>query len=233
MSNIRAGKFTSSEIHKLMKKGRGGSPSVVTQSYIEEKKMELRLCRSLNSDTSARACTWGHILEERVAFLLDKLEYDYCSDKTLVHPSIPHWAGTPDFITFDRVVDAKCPFTMKGFCELADISIAQDLVKFKETKPEYYWQLVSNSILTAKSKAELITYCPYLSELQDIKDTTSDVDGIEQNKVAWIYFAENQDLPYLLDDGYYKNMYKFVFDVPQEDREALTEAVIVASEELV
>lgn len=229
LSNIRAGRFTSSTIHYLMKKGRGSAPSVATQSYIEEKIMERKLGRTLNADLSSRATVWGHVLEKRLSTLLDVFEYNYCSDETIQHPTIPSWVGTPDFITSDRVVDAKCPFTLKAFCQLADIAISGDAEELKEEKPEYYWQLVSNAILTNKSKAELIAYCPYQSELQDIRDATELADEGEQNKLAWINFSEDDDLPYLVEGNHYKNMYKFVFDVPQDDVEALTSAVVEAS----
>lgn len=229
LSKIRVGNFTSSSIHFLMKKGRGSAPSVATQTYIEEKIMERKLGRTLNADMSSRPTVWGHTLEKRLSVLLNMFEYNYCSDETIQHPTIPSWVGTPDFTTSDRVVDAKCPFTLKAFCELADIAIGGDYRDLRLYKPEYYWQLVSNSILTNKSKAELIAYCPYQSELQDIRDTTESVEEGEQNKLAWIYFSGDEDLPYLLEGNYYKNMYKFVFDVPKDDVEALSSAVVEAS----
>lgn len=229
LSNIRVGRFTSSSIHFLMKKGRGGAPSVATQSYIEEKIMERKLGRTLNADLSSRPTVWGHALEKRLNTLLNMFEYNYCSDETVQHPEISSWVGTPDFVTSDRVVDAKCPYTLKSFCQLADIAIAGDVEKLKEDKPEYYWQLVSNSILTNRKNAELIVYCPYKSELQDIRDTTDSLEEGEQNKLAWIYFSEDEDLPYLVEGNYYKNMYKFVFEVPEIDKDALTSAVVEAS----
>lgn len=231
LSQLRIGRFTSSEIHNLMKNGRGLAPSVATLSYIEEKRMEKRLGRSLNADLSTRPTVWGHVCEQRLNSLLDPLEYDYCSDQTLVHQEIIDWAGTPDFITADRVVDAKCPYTLKGFCQLADIAVARDVEALKTKKPEYYWQLISNAILTNKSKAELIAYCPYQNELQAIRELVENSDD-SQNKYAWIYFAEDEDLPYLIEGRYYQNMYRFVFEVPATDKALLTDAVIKASEQL-
>lgn len=228
LNDIRVGKFTSSEIYLLMKNGRGSAPSVATTSYIEEKRMERRLQRSLNADVSGRPTIWGNLLELRLSTLLSPFEYDYRSAESIVHPTIPTWAGTPDFTAMDRVADAKCPYTLKAFCQLADIAIAQDLEKFKSTKPEYYWQLVSNAVLTGKPKAELIPYCPYKDELAAIREMC-EVSNEDQNKLAWIFFSSDEDLPYLIPGGYYKNMYSFIFDVPQDDIAALTEAVQQAS----
>ena len=231
LSDIRVGKFTSSSIYLLMKKGRGGLQSAATASYLEEKAMERRLGRQLDSDCSSRPTIWGTLLEKRLNTLLDAFEYSYCSSETILHPTIDCWVGTPDFLTLDRVCDGKCPFTLKSFCQMADIAISGDLEKFKELKPEYYWQLVSNAILTGRKKAELIIYCPYQSELQSIREMVADIEEGDQNKLAWIYFSEDNDLPYLIDGGYYKNIYKFVFDIPEEDINALTEAVLLAQKQ--
>lgn len=214
-----------------MKNGRGGKPSVATQSYIEEKVMEARLGRPLNGDLSSRPTTWGHLVEKHVNTLLDPFEYEYCSDQTIVHPSIDTWAGTPDFLTLKKVVDVKCPYTLKAFCQLADIAIAGDVEKLKKEKPEYYWQLVSNGILTGRKEAELISYCPYQSELKAIRELCENEED-SQTKLQWLYFAEDEDLPYLIEERYYQNMYRFVFEIPHEDIEALTEAVQVASKQL-
>lgn len=230
LSEVRNGKFTSSSIYNLMKKGRGSLPSAATESYIQEKLMERRLGRGLETELTSRPTAWGHLLEQYVQTKLDIFEYEYCSDVTIEHPTLP-WAGTPDFMCSDRVVDAKCPFTLKAFCELADIAIANDLEALKAKKPEYYWQLVSNAILTSKDKAELIIFCPYQTELEAIRDFADNVD-VDQSRYLWIYLAADIELPYLIEGNYYQNMYKFVFDVPVEDKQLLVDAVEVASKRL-
>lgn len=232
LSSVRVGRFTSSSIYLLMKKGRGNAMSAPAKNYIEEKKIELRLQRPLNSDTSSRPTIWGSALEMRLYSLLDPFEYQYCSSETLIHPEISTWAGTPDFLTKEKVADGKCPYTLKSYCQLADIIIAGDVEKLKTDKPEYYWQLISNAIITGKDQAELIIYCPYLSELDDIRNMLENSDE-DQNKIAWIYFANNTDLPYLVDGGYYKNTYSITFKVDKQDKNDLTETVVNASKELI
>lgn len=231
LSDIRIGKFTSSDIYLLMKKGKGNSPSVASESYIEDKIIENKLGRCLNADVSSRSTLWGTVLEQRVASLLDQFEYDYCSNTTLVHPTIQSWAGTPDFVTLDRVVDAKCPYTLKAFCQLAEICIGKDYQDLRLHKPDYYWQLVSNSILTGKKKAELIVYCPFKEELEAVRELVDNFEE-DQHKLFWIFQADDEDLPYVPKDSYYTNMYKLIFDVPAEDQEALIEVVIKASNRL-
>ena len=60
-----------------------------------------------------------------------------------------------------------------------------------------------------------------------IIDTEEDI--LDQNKLAWIGFAMAEDLPHLIEGRHYKNLYKFVFEVPSEDKAALTETVKAAS----
>ena len=60
----------------------------------------------------------------------------------------------------------------------------------------------------------------------------SNYDG-NQNKFAWINWAEDKELPYLLDGGHYKNLNIIRFEVSQEDKDRLTIAVLNASKLLI
>jgi len=225
MNPIRNGRFTSSEIYKLM-----GAP-IPKKTYIQEKNYERLLGRRLNSEASARPTLWGKFVEQRAFDLLDTV-YKICSDVTISHPDINFWAGSPDLIkhvTHQSVVDIKCPFTLKSFCELVAIADSETL---KKVKPEYYWQLVSNAILTNSNHAELIVYCPYKSELDEIREMTQNYDG-DQNKIAWINWASDDELPYIVDGGYYKNINVLSFEVSQSDKDALTVEVIESGKKLI
>lgn len=219
---MRYGNFTSSCISALMSNDRSGKePGKPFFTYVAEKQMEIRLGRDLQGDTGGRECTWG-LLVERRAFELLSTDYKPVSKDTVLHPKIKHWAGTPDLLTDSSVADIKCPFTLKSFCQMVDTE--GDYHKLKYVKPEYTWQLVSNAILTGKNEAELIVYVPYASELEEIREMVSNYEG-DQNKVAWINWANDNELPYLLDGGYYKNLNIFSFEIPQKDKDALTERV--------
>ena len=190
----------------------------VLETYMKELRYQRKLGRGLNSDHSARPTTWGNLVERRVFDLLP-LEYRLTSKETIIHPYIPYWAGSPDGFTDELVYDIKCPYTLKSFCELSELTAEN----FKEEYPEYYWQLVSNSILTNKTKAELIVYCPYQSELQDIRNLCEDYD--ESWKVFWIANSNDSELPYLPEKSEYKNLTKLSFDVSEEDQIALTNKI--------
>lgn len=228
---IRNGNFTSSEIVALTKKGKGtyfGAPAL---TYIEEKNMERKLGRSLTTESNARPLSWGKLLEG-VIFDLLSTEYSLVSTDSIPHPTVPNWAGSPDILKADTVGDIKCPITLKSFCQLVqplydglDGIEAMNQVRAEHKEGDtYYWQLVSNACITGMKFAELIVYAPYRSELQVIRSLA------EGNRsVYWLWSAEDNELPYLVDGGYYRNINVIRFEVPQQDKEFLTERVIEAS----
>lgn len=250
LNTSRVGNFTSSEIYKLMsmgkrpmtdeelaarpKSGTGSKTTLVDDgfgesalTYIDEKRTERKLGRSLNEDISARPLEWGKYIERRAFFQLG-FDYDLTSKITLVHPTIDCWAGSPDGSNENTVIDIKCPYTIKSFCTFSDCSTIEQVREKHRDGEKFYWQLVSNAILTNKNHAELVCYLPFKSELAEIKNSIDEYEG-DQNKIAWIHFAPDEDLPYLMDDGGYKNLHIIRFEVPQQDKKRLTHRVELAA----
>jgi len=240
----RCGNFTSSEIVALTsegkEKGTFGKPAI---TYIEETNMERRLGRSLTDETNAKPLTWGKLNEGRVFDLLG-LEYILSSEETKLHPEHSFWAGSKDGIKLDEcltVIDIKCPITLKSFCQLVQplydgLSGMDAMNKIRESHKDgekYYWQLVSNSILDNTRYAELIVYMPYESELPEIKMLAQDVKSDMLSKHYWIAMANDGELPFLKDGGYYKNINIIRFEVPKEDKDFLTEKVSAAGRMLI
>jgi len=232
----RVGRFTSSSISALLTLAKDkvgfGKPAL---TYIAEKNMERRLGRSLTIESNAHNLSWGKLVERRAFDLLGR-EYRLCSSDTIEHKELKDiWSGSPDLIKYDEgktVVDIKCPMTLKSFCQFSDCKNIEEVREEHPDGEDYYWQLVSNAILTESKYAELIVYCPYRSELDAIRDMASNYDG-DQNKVAWINWASDADLPYLPDGGYYKNLKIIRFEVPYEDMLLLTEKVLAAGKLLI
>lgn len=241
---IRNGNFTSSEIWKLMSVGRDGvSFGKPAETYIEEKIMERRLGRSLNNEAISHPLSWGKLVEGRVFDLLG-MEYQLVSKDCLVHQEIPFWSGTPDANKFDvgrTVIDIKSPFTMKSFCRLVDplysgLEGMDAMRAVMEKHPEgeaYYWQIVSNGVLTGSRFGELIVYCPYQSELEDIREYAGEVDTIEAFKFYWISNTQDDELPFIPQGSIYKNINIIRFEIPQEDKDRLRKRVLKAGEYLV
>ena len=73
----------------------------------------------------------------------------------------------------------------------------------------------------------------YKSELFTIRDHVQNFDLDEQWRYKWIYDADNDQLPHILDGGYYKNLNVIRFEVPQSDKDLLTENVLKASKLLI
>lgn len=238
-NTARTGNFTSSQIGKLMTYGKDGkSFGKPALTYIEERNMERRLGRSLQTEISSRPTSWGHTLEGVVFDILDTT-YKLSSDETIKHPTIPFFCGSPDGIKYgengkiDAVFDFKSPFTLKSFCTLVD---AKDIETLRETHSEgetYYWQIIANAILTGAKFGEIIVFVPYLDELEIVKEVTGNMFESQQNKTAWINFANDDDLPYLIRGGYYKNLNIIRFPIPEADIKALISRVLEAGKLLV
>lgn len=233
----RIGRFTSSQIWKLMTNGRAkdsfGKPAL---TYIKEKIREQRLGRSVTLDVSAKPTSWGKLVENRVFDILGT-EYRLCSTDTIVHPQFNWWSGSPDaekHCDKRAVIDIKCPITLTSFCDMVDaLTIGIDEFRNETDSGEvYYWQLVSNAILLGVDYAELIIYCPYKNELEEIRQLAANFDGVEQKKFAWIFYSEDEELPYLNEGGYYKNLYTFNIPITEEAKLELTQRVIMAGEKL-
>jgi len=224
----RIAAFTSSDIFALCtndKTGKGiGSKG---QSYITEKKIELRMNRSVDVETYSRSMAWGLFLEQRVFDLLG-FEYELCSQNTDSHPTISHWSGSKDFIVpGKRIAELKC-YEPKNFALYTDAILKKDIAFLREEFPKEYWQLVSNSIICQVPNAEAITYMPYKSELPIIREMAENYDGADQWKYRFIAESPDAALPYLPDGGYYKNLNRFEFEVPKEDKDFLTSRILLA-----
>lgn len=235
----RIGSFTSSEVVALTTTGKGelgfGAPAI---TYIKEKNMERRLGMSLDSEADAKPLTWGKRVEKNVFDLLG-MEYILTSTETDVHPLIDYWAGSKDGIKHDEgktVFDIKCPFTRKSFCGLvqplydglAGMDAMNAIRKEHKDGEKYYWQLVSNSVINNCKFAELIVYAPYQSELDLIR-----LEAQGEDNCMWLAFASDDSLPYIRNNGYYKNLNIIRFEVPQTDKDMLTECVLKAGKLLI
>lgn len=221
----RIGNFTSSEIFKLTTTGKGeygfGAKAI---TYIDEKRIEKRMQRSLSVDFYSQATAWGLFLEMYVFSLLG-FEYQISSQDTDLHPTIKGWSGSKDLIVPNvKISDIKC-YQPKKFGQYADALIKGDLDEIKKNFPAEYWQLVSNSIINEVDSAEAILFMPYESEIETLREMAENYDGHDQWKYRFIAENDKSALPYLPDNGYYKNLNKFMFKVPQADKDFLTERV--------
>lgn len=234
-SIARVGNITSSEIVALVSSGKDkesfGKPAL---TYISECNMERRLLRSISDEVSARPLCWGNLVE-MVAFDRLGMEYIHSSQETLTHPALDFWVGSPDGFKEDEgrtVIDIKCPMTLKSFCTFADCKDIEEVRENHQQGEKYYWQLVSNAIISNCKYAELIVYMPYKSELQEVRELAGQAPEDSLYKFFWIANANDEELPHLIDGGYYKNLYTIRFEVPEADKDFLIKRVMEAGRKL-
>lgn len=236
----RKGRLTSSQIYKICATPTKKSPitglkwSAPSLTYFEEKRIERRLNRNLEDSGSGSSANWGKFME-MVVFSLMGIEYRIDSKKSLVHPNEwlgRYWAGSPDLVSPKRKIgEIKC-YGLKKFCQYSDVILSKDLERFKKEFPEEYWQIVSNACIYNVPNGEAIAYAPYESEMPSIRDLASNYDGSDQWKYRFIAESEIGSLPVLKDDGYYRNLNTWEFEIPVEDKLFLTERVRLGAYEI-
>jgi hypothetical protein len=184
--SARLGKFTASEIHKLMGE-RGGIKTATAQSYILEKVAEQMTGRTISSVGSV-ATDWGHEHEP------DAREYYEIAFKCEVEKQdpIPAWftdhAGcTPDGIVtpinhMSKGVEIKCPYNSANHLKHMQI---KDNMSFKAIAKEYYWQVQMCMLITKLSKWDFVSYDPrFTGKLRmyvcEIKQHVQDMERLRE-----------------------------------------------------
>lgn len=241
-SRKRGGNFTSSSIGKLMSLAKNGvdfgAPAL---TYIQEKNLERYLGRSISVESNGKETRWGTTVEPYVFNVLP-LAYTYSPKSTIMHPTIPYWCGSPDGLTEDSVYDIKSCFTPKSFAQLvlpiylgfegidainaSRNGFEHNGIKFKahDAVDTYYWQLLSNAILADKKYAELIVFMPYDTELLEVRQLCDE---------KWLDYLGDDEIPCIPKDGFFKNVNIIKFEIPQEDKDRLTNTVLKAGAMLV
>lgn len=226
----RTATFSSSRAWELMTTGKGTFWGAKALKYIKQTRYEMKLGRSIKNEFEAKQTSWGTFLEGHVfRQKLDSSYQDVTKQGRLYHPDITHYSGVPDFLKdFDTVADCKCPFNMEKFCEKMDA--LEDYETFKEEFPEDFWQLISNTVLLRANGIDIkfiesINYVPYKSELADIR---MNADG--KKSMRFLDYHTDSMLPWLPDNGHYKNINVKRFQVMERDVEAWTNRIRLAVE---
>lgn len=232
----RLGRITSSNAHLIMAKGKSKTDtfSAGCLTYLNKKKQERKLKRSVSVEKGGRSATWGKVLEGYVFDMLFDPDYELQSTETHLHPKYGEfWSGSPDLVAHDKIGDIKC-FEPYEFSLLADIINAKDSELLKANKPDIYWQLLSNAHIMGLNKVEIVAFMPYVTELGQIMDYLDNLDS--DNPFAYkfisdaIFNGQIDELPYLPIDSEYKNLNRFEFEVNQDDMDLLEQRMILAND---
>jgi len=180
----RIGKFSASEIYKLITKGRKGEYfGEGAQTYINTKVAELLTLERVGGKFNNDAMEWGNAHEEEAA---ERFLKDYGLPFTYHGVAFPKWyewtdfsGGSPDGVGDTFIIEIKCPYNSKEHLEHLLLTTAADL---KAYAPEYYWQCVWNAIITNRPECIFISYDPrFAIERQQLKVLrfTPDPDDVE------------------------------------------------------
>lgn len=170
----RLGKFTASEIYKLLVKGKGGEYfGQAAQTYIKQKAAEILTLEQNNGGRiNGNALEWGNAHEHEAIqrfIKITKNDVDYYGGASPKFFELtPFSGGSPDaIINGDTVGEIKCPYNSAEHIEHLLLNDEADL---KSYYPEAYWQMTFNMICTELKKATFISYDPrYADEPLQIK----------------------------------------------------------------
>lgn len=171
----RLGKFTASEIYKLM-----GVPKSKTDiftdtayTYILDKVSEE--LTGFAPVKNGEALVWG-IEQESQA----KKWFTTITGKTIEEVGFislnEHSGGSPDGIVEDGIIEIKCPYNTVNH-----IKHILDSDNFRSNFPDYYWQMQMNMLVTETQKAYFISFDPRIDSdcgmyIKEIERNQADID---------------------------------------------------------
>jgi len=231
----RGGRFTSSKIVALTTSGRGefgfGAKAL---TYIKEKQIEIRMECSVDLGGGGQAGNWGIFMEDvcHKKLLKRDLGYRKSSRTTELHPDFifsKYWSGSCDYEYFKgdelTCISEQKSYQKKAFALYTDCILKNETELLKNEFPQEYWQIVSNAIIHNVDFGEAISFMPYESDFEMIKDLAYNYEGGDEWKYRFIYEGKMDYLPYLKDGGYYKDLNIFRFEIPEADKDFLTERI--------
>ncbi len=180
--DIRAGRFTSSQMHRLIKNGdrlmtkeelssrpksgKGSSAKYMEDptkfspdgvTYIEEKVAEV-LTGQCEPSVFAHATAWGDEWEPIAAeYYKEKFKCEF--EIIAFQPFGDHAGGSPDrkILGSKRGIEIKCPHKSKNQVNYLQLFDQWDL---KRAHPDHYWQCMANLLFMDWESIELVTYDP-------------------------------------------------------------------------
>ena len=165
----RIGKFTASEIHKLMgtPRKKGETLSETAKSFVIEKAAEI--LTGQKRPIYGAALDWG-VEHEQEAFLkfnvISDQMWEYYGGQEFKFYSYGIFSGaSPDGLSVSHLLEIKCPYESHNHIKHMLIKDNED---FKSSRPEYYWQMQLGMIATEKSKGMFVSYDPRMPEDKQI-----------------------------------------------------------------
>ncbi len=187
----RLGKFTASEIYKIMgAKGFGK----IGETYIFDKVAEVltgERAEIPENYAMQRGKELEPIAKDYYQMVFNKKISDIDFIKSLKFPD--HVGASPDGITEFHGIEIKCPLNNANHVKYMMVKNASDL---KKIEPKYYWQIVLNLYCSDLEYWEFISFSPNFKGKQrmyivDIKPDAKDLELIENRLIEAIASKEN------------------------------------------
>jgi putative phage-type endonuclease len=154
--NQRLGKFTSSEVYKIIGTGKGSNFSQTGETYILQKVGEF-LTKEQNQ-VETIAMKWGKEQEPLAKHFYQKISGKKVSDVGFIESEdIERFGGSPDGLIEGGIIEIKCPFETSNFIDLV---LSLKLGNFKKDYPSYYWQVQANMMLTNTNTCDFVVFDP-------------------------------------------------------------------------
>lgn len=173
----RLGNITGSMVGVLMKEGRNSPFTDTAKTYLYQLAAE----RTMNpvivddderfedyirqTDITTRAMRWGTEMEEEARDLYTRLRRVHVVELgSCRHPSIPHFASSPDGFCYDEdsgvktCLEIKCPAQSTFMRYLHEVRDNSTLLL---AKPEYFYQCMAHMMVTGSTQTDFIVYCPW------------------------------------------------------------------------
>lgn len=194
---VRSGKFTPSELHKLMTEPKVKSDllSVGGITYVKEKVAETLITEFTNESEFTNAATaWGNSYEDEAISIFADL-----TDTEIIKPGFierdENFGGTPDGIAADGSfgIEVKCPYNPIIHLD----NLVLDPLDFKKARKEYYYQIQGYAILTGITDWYFISYDPRQQDpfkLRYLKVEKNDEDVVAIEKKLQIASDYKQKL---------------------------------------
>ena len=163
----RLGKFTASEIYKLLKGGRKKDElfGQTALTYINEKIAEI-LTGEAPELTNIKALEWGSANELDAVLLFSQQHHETVENFGTGNPQFfPFHAiagGSPDALTATAVIEVKCPWNSANHVDFlkAARTMATHGEWLHDNKEEYWAQIQFNMICCGKDTGFLVSYDP-------------------------------------------------------------------------
>ena len=156
----RLGRFTSSEIYKLMSTPRNKAKllSDGAESYVYAKIAE-ELTGFEHTVYKGIAVEHGEEYEPAACAEFERLTGVKVTPVGFI-PYLSYAGGSPDgLIGEDALIEIKCPFNSANHVEYLSLNSSADLFA---CSPDYWYQIQANLLFTARSTAYFITFSPYV-----------------------------------------------------------------------